>query len=183
MPWHGHDALYCKVCGGHRDEVGPLSARYKCAGCGKRRQRENVDQIRAQKGPYFDAWRRGMYRATVEWLVDTGYIAEEEKQHVLDEFNERSKIILRYEPARAAGERTVTKRMGPDLPEIATARQRQVSDQLRRHYRRAHGDIGQGKFLIVMNMAMQMGMSREVAEQRAAKFVRLEHDDFTPLRV
>lgn len=48
----------CRVCERSTDEVGPLSARGKCAGCGDRRLLENNAAMRDHRGPYFDHWRR-----------------------------------------------------------------------------------------------------------------------------
>lgn len=162
MPWRGHDAVNCKICGGHRDEVGPLSARYKCASCAKKRQQENLDQLQAHEGPLYRAWRRAMIRESVEWLVATGEKTEEEGERLL-EFHQRS----------------ASKR----LPEIATARQRHVREELHQHYREAHGDRAQGVFLALMNNDLQRGMPRLQAEERALEYVRAKFDaDFTPLR-
>ena len=93
MPWRGHDALYCKVCGKHRDEVGPLSARYKCASCGVGRAEENARQLKAHSGPYFQAWRHGILRSLPRFLPDDeqprvtaqveAQIAEEERRRAL----------------------------------------------------------------------------------------------------
>jgi len=168
MPWRGRDAVYCQVCGGHRDEVGPLSARYKCASCGKRRQQENADQLQAQRGPYYRAWRRRMITSGAEWSVEAGEITEEERQRQLD-FHLRS---------------------GGKLPKIATARQRYVGAELKRHYREAppgryseHGDFDpQSFFLALMNIHMQAGTPRLEAEERVVNGIRETHPDFTPLR-
>jgi len=176
MPWRGHDALYCKVCGRHRDGVGPLSARYKCADCGNRRERENLDQLRAQQGPHFEAWRRGMYAATVEWLVEIGHVPAKQKQLLLDEFNKRSMVLMRQGSSRGL------KKAGKGLPAIATERQRLVSTELREHYRKADGNLAQGVFLVVMNMDMQRGTPRVEAVKRVARAIRKEHPGFSPLR-
>jgi hypothetical protein len=182
VPWHGHDALYCKVCERHRDEVGPLSARYKCADCARRRQRENIDQIRVQQGPYFEAWRRGMYASTVEWFVKTGYVTDEQKQLLLDKFNEESLIIAQYEASRGGANDLHFKSVGKRLPKVATARQRHVAAELREHYRKAEGDPAQQLFLVVMNVVMQLGFSRLVAEKPLVEGLGTRYPGFSPLR-
>jgi len=70
VPWHGHNGMFCHGCGGHRDEVGKLSNRYKCADCGDRAILENRHQLEASSGPYFDHWRRRCLRAFGVGLVD-----------------------------------------------------------------------------------------------------------------
>lgn len=50
--------LHCRVCGEHERDVGYISWRGKCAGCGNRRVLENFDQLRNHDGPWFDHWRR-----------------------------------------------------------------------------------------------------------------------------
>lgn len=182
MPWRGHDALYCKICGRHRDEVGQLSARYKCAGCGKRRERENAEQLETQHGPHFEAWRRGMYTSAVEWLVETGYVPENQKQLLLDEFNERSMVIAQHDLSRGGQDPPRTRKVGKRLPEIATARQRRVGAELREHYRKANGNKTQGMFLLFMNMQMQHGTPRLEAEKRTVEYIRERHPGFSPLR-
>jgi hypothetical protein len=156
MPWRGHDALYCQICGRHRDEVGPLSARYKCTNCADQRQRENAAQLQARQGPYFRAWRRRMIASGIEWLVEAGEITEDEGQRRL-EFH-----------ARSSGKR---------LPDVATARQRHVGVELSRHYRKA-GNVEQGIFIASMNVLMQEGVPRLEAERLICE----NSEDFTPLR-
>lgn len=63
MPWRGHNGAFCHGCGKHRDEVGPLSARYKCEGCGEAAMLDNARQISASSGPYFERWRARMRAA------------------------------------------------------------------------------------------------------------------------
>lgn len=58
MPWRGHNGTECKGCGRPTSEVGSLSVRYKCAGCGEGRMIENYRQLTAHAGPHFDYWRR-----------------------------------------------------------------------------------------------------------------------------
>jgi hypothetical protein len=184
MPWRGHDALYCKVCGRHRDEVGPLSARYKCRQCGQRRQRENVEQLWTQQGPYFEAWRSGLYTSAVEWLVKTGQVAEAHKQYLLDTFNERGMILARYDETHdGAGRPLPLKKVGKGLPTIATARQRRVSTELREHYCKEKGNLAQSIFLAAMNIHMQYGTPRLEAERRVVKSIREKHPGFSPVRV
>lgn len=70
MPWRGHSATICKGCGGHRNVVGPLSARYKCAECSETRMVENFTALRAHRGPAFDHWRRRTLAAFGVFDVD-----------------------------------------------------------------------------------------------------------------
>jgi hypothetical protein len=117
-----------------------------------------------------------MYTATIEWLVKTGRVPAEQKQLFLDEFNERSMVLMRHGSSRGL------KKAGKGLPATATERQRLVSVELREHYRKANGDLAQGMFLAVMNMDMQRGTPRVEAEIRVARSLRKEYPGFSPLR-
>jgi hypothetical protein len=186
VPWRGHTALHCKVCGGHRGEVGPLSARYKCASCGRRRERENADQLKAHRGPYFEAWRRGSHTAAVEGLVEIGYISETQKKRLIDEFDARSReISTRYEPSLGESDHIAAKEKHQERkrpPSSMTKHQRQVGSEIRQHYRKARGNIAQGLFLTMINMDMQRGVPRLEAEKRVVEYVRERYPGFSPLR-
>jgi hypothetical protein len=127
-----------------------------------------------------------MYTKAVEWLVETGYVAEGEKQFLLDAFDARSQVIAGYDPARGAADlavdRIATKNVGAHLPVIATVRQRQVRVELGQHYRKARGSEAQGVFLAVMNLYLQSGTPRLEAERKVVKSLRLQYPGFSPLR-
>jgi hypothetical protein len=54
----------CRICRRHRDEVGRLSSRGKCAECGKARREENALSISAKQGaPYLHQQRRQFMKA------------------------------------------------------------------------------------------------------------------------
>ena len=75
-------------------------------------------------------------------------VPEAQRQFLLDEFNEGSRILAGYDPSRRRADRTFhTKSMGKRLPEIATVRQRQVRTDLRNDYRKADGELAQAMFL------------------------------------
>jgi hypothetical protein len=40
-------------------EVGRISLGKLCAECSTRRQRENIEQLQARRGPYYDRWLAG----------------------------------------------------------------------------------------------------------------------------
>ena len=52
----------CRDCQGHRDEVGPISRRQLCAGCGEENLRENIESLATKTGPAYKRWRGGMIR-------------------------------------------------------------------------------------------------------------------------
>jgi uncharacterized protein with von Willebrand factor type A (vWA) domain len=183
MPWRGHNAPHCKVCGGHRDDVGRLSARYKCASCGKRREQENLDQLRAHRGPYFEAWRRAGFTEAVQGLVDIGLMTEKQRQRALDEFDAQAQVIAaRYDlfPQRARRPNSDKTNKPPDPR--STERQRAVGAEIRQHYRRPRRNFEQGVFLAAMNMRMQQGTQRSDAEEAVVASLRRDYPDFTPLR-
>jgi hypothetical protein len=62
VAWRGHNAFFCRVCGRSVDEVGRMSARYKCRFCGVERCAENAISLNAHRGPYFEHWRRKVGR-------------------------------------------------------------------------------------------------------------------------
>jgi hypothetical protein len=70
MPWRGHNALWCKICGRHRSEAGRMSARYRCVTCANEKTRLSIIQMRERNGPYFDHWRRGTARSVGGVLLD-----------------------------------------------------------------------------------------------------------------
>lgn len=76
MPWRGHNGLFCKRCGRHRDECGPLSARYRCADCGDGEMLRNADELRAHTGPRFLRWRRGVAAGVGAVLLDDLEVGE-----------------------------------------------------------------------------------------------------------
>lgn len=70
MPWRGRFRQNCRVCDGHRDVVGQLSARGKCSRCGLGRVAVNATQLHEHSGPYFEHWRRAMVACVGGVLVD-----------------------------------------------------------------------------------------------------------------
>ena len=76
MPWRGHNGMFCHGCGRHRDDCGPLSARYKCAECGDGAALRNVRELRSHTGESLEKWRRGMARSVGAVFVDD--VAEQE---------------------------------------------------------------------------------------------------------
>lgn len=48
---------HCYVCGRHRDVVGPLSRRHKCAACALAAMVTASDQMRSGAGEYYERWR------------------------------------------------------------------------------------------------------------------------------
>jgi hypothetical protein len=60
----------CKICDRHVSECGGLSARGKCLECGERARSENLLQINAHDGPYFENWRRQSVAAFGGVLLD-----------------------------------------------------------------------------------------------------------------
>ncbi len=55
-----HRFAICRHCGGHRDEVGPLSWNRYCGICGPMLSVEASAQMKYRSGPRFNNWRRGM---------------------------------------------------------------------------------------------------------------------------
>lgn len=64
------DYVTCKVCGRHRNEVGPLSHTRLCMDCAIVRRDENNDAIHAKSGPAFTRWRRQMAASVGGVLLD-----------------------------------------------------------------------------------------------------------------
>lgn len=60
----------CKVCGGHKDQVGAISRRGKCGDCAKRLVEDALDDLHYHRGPTLLAWRRGMAASVGALLVD-----------------------------------------------------------------------------------------------------------------
>jgi hypothetical protein len=52
-----HPRQRCRNCDRHRNEVGDLSTRGYCQGCGATLRAQNLVQLVAHDGPYFDHWR------------------------------------------------------------------------------------------------------------------------------
>jgi hypothetical protein len=69
VPWRGRKATICRGCGRHVDEVGELSARYRCAGCGEGNAIANRRHLMAHGGPFFDHWRRAVAASVGAILV------------------------------------------------------------------------------------------------------------------
>jgi hypothetical protein len=183
MPWRGHNGSHCKICGGHRDDVGPLSARYKCASCGKRQERENLDQLKAHRGPYFEAWRRGGFTEAIQGLVDIGLMTEKQEPRALDDFDARAQVIAaRYDLFPLRARRPDSDKASKPADPRSTERQRAVGAEIRQHYRKARGNFQQGVFLAAMNMRMQQGTPRDEAEEAVVASLRRDCPDFTPLR-
>jgi hypothetical protein len=63
---------HCRICDGHVDSVGPLSARGKCGTCGDRRLVENHRDLVAHSGPWFDYWRARTLASFGVVAVDAG---------------------------------------------------------------------------------------------------------------
>ena len=102
-----------------------------------------------------------------------------------DEFIGRSRIIAQSDLSRRGfgiDRELATKKVGKYLPAIATARQRQVSVELRENYRKANGNLPQGMCIASMNMHMQHGISRLEAEARIVEDIRELYPGFSPLR-
>ena len=57
---HPSKRATCKRCGKHYSEVGAISWGGNCETCGQIASLENVNDLRATNGPYFDHWRRRM---------------------------------------------------------------------------------------------------------------------------
>ena len=57
MPGRRHPKR-CKVCHGTEAEVGRISARGYCITHGRTREWENIEQLEAHAGPWFDHWRK-----------------------------------------------------------------------------------------------------------------------------
>lgn len=55
-----HPHRFCKGCGKPREDEpgGLLSAVGLCYGCGKERREENITQLSAREGPYYDHFVR-----------------------------------------------------------------------------------------------------------------------------
>lgn len=64
-----HPRQTCVICGGHRSEVGSLSARGKCDACGEALERENLRQLREGEGPFFDHYVRRTFMAARQRLI------------------------------------------------------------------------------------------------------------------
>lgn len=58
------------VCGKHQNEVGPISWRGKCADCGHKRLRANMDGIHYHTGPELLRWRRAVAHSVGAVLLD-----------------------------------------------------------------------------------------------------------------
>lgn len=48
--------LYCVCCGKSTSEVGGISCRGYCVGCGMATMLANVHQLREKEGPFADHW-------------------------------------------------------------------------------------------------------------------------------
>jgi hypothetical protein len=64
------DYKNCKGCGGHASEVGLLSWTRLCQTCYRERFEQNLDQLRAHDGPYFQHHRRACVAAFGGVLLD-----------------------------------------------------------------------------------------------------------------
>lgn len=53
----------CKKCGGHIDQVGPLSARKLCENCGIGEMERNAYGLANYETEALTRWRRGMARS------------------------------------------------------------------------------------------------------------------------
>ena len=60
----------CRICHRHKDEVGEISARGKCAECGEALLLANVRQMKAHSGPNWRLWRQQMAACVGGRLLD-----------------------------------------------------------------------------------------------------------------
>lgn len=60
----------CRVCGKHRDEVGPISWAGYCGEHGPGVRDQANDDMHFHRGPYFDRWRRAMAASVGAVLMD-----------------------------------------------------------------------------------------------------------------
>jgi hypothetical protein len=61
---------FCKECGRHVDEVGPLSWSGLCSDHSKERLVSNIDQMHSRSGPNFQKWRRSMAASVGGVILD-----------------------------------------------------------------------------------------------------------------
>lgn len=65
---------HCRHCGRHRDEVGELSKRGRCADCAWTRHVTEVTELREQRGPYAAYWAfkiaESVGMAPLDWTPD-----------------------------------------------------------------------------------------------------------------
>jgi hypothetical protein len=64
------DYKWCKRCGKHTSEVGPLSNTRLCAACGPAKAREHLIELAGHSGPAFLHWRRRIAASVGAVLVD-----------------------------------------------------------------------------------------------------------------
>ena len=64
------DYAYCRHCGRHRDECGPLSRHRMCGECALERQAENIVGLATMTGHVRDRWARGMILSAGGLLPD-----------------------------------------------------------------------------------------------------------------
>lgn len=62
----------CVICERPPAEVGPLSSRGKCQGCGVARLIDNHVQLIEHRGPFFDHWRARTLAAFGVTSLDAG---------------------------------------------------------------------------------------------------------------
>ena len=74
-----HPYASCKGCGKTREQEGSrLSATGLCLDCAEKRRSENLAQLAAREGPYYDHWLRRLHLSTVRKLVATGGVPLDE---------------------------------------------------------------------------------------------------------
>lgn len=67
----GYLRTSCKGCERPRSEVGTLSKRGLCSGCGEARRTANLACLVTHDGPYFDHWRAAMAASVGATLLDS----------------------------------------------------------------------------------------------------------------
>jgi prepilin-type processing-associated H-X9-DG protein len=70
------ERVHCLTCGGHVEDVGPISWRGNCVGCAVALHVENTRQMQTGEGPFADRWMRRLTLAMHRRLVAAGHIKE-----------------------------------------------------------------------------------------------------------
>jgi hypothetical protein len=61
----------CMICRRHESEVGPISWRGMCHGCGKQRQDDAITELAEHRGPTFAYWRTRIAASVGATIPDT----------------------------------------------------------------------------------------------------------------
>jgi hypothetical protein len=69
MPKAGYK--WCKGCGKHTNEVGPLSHTRLCVPCGKARLAAAIVEQKQHRGPTFQHWRRQIAASVGAVVLDS----------------------------------------------------------------------------------------------------------------